>query len=174
MQRPDVGHPRWGNEERMGLVDGDHAVVLRTRLWEGRTVQMRIPFSDVDMHGHVHNGRYVAYAEDAINAFLREHRLADRFAPQSSKFVYHVKKVQVVYNRALGFDDLVEVTARVAGVGRTSLTFEVEVHPADSGDEPAVQVEVVWVCVDPVAQRAAPVPEETVAALAVVSTSVQP
>ena len=33
---------------------------------------MRIPFADVDMHGHVHNGTYLSYVETAINELLRD------------------------------------------------------------------------------------------------------
>ncbi|MEU4804102.1 thioesterase family protein [Actinosynnema sp. NPDC023587] len=121
-------------------------------------MRTRIPFSDVDMHGNVHNGRYVAYAEDAVNEFLRESGLSDRFDPRSSELAYHVKKVEVVYQRPVGFDEVVDVTARVARVGRTSLTFEAEVRPLD-GDGPAVRASVVWVCVDPATRSAVPVPD---------------
>ncbi|NUT48370.1 MAG: acyl-CoA thioesterase [Saccharothrix sp.] len=127
-------------------------------------MRTRISFSDVDMHGNVHNGRYVAYVEDAINEFLRENGLAAQFDPRSAEHAYHVKKVELVYQSPIGFDDVVDVTARVARIGRTSLTFAAEARPVGA-DAPAVEASVVWVCVDPATRRAAPVPEHVHAAL---------
>ncbi|MBB2910722.1 acyl-CoA thioester hydrolase [Streptosporangium becharense] len=127
------------------------------------------------MHGNVHNGRYVAYAEDAINEFIRESGLSDQFDPASSRLAYHVKKVEIVYERPLGFGELADITARAARVGRTSLTFEVLVHPAEpAGAPPAVRAQVVWVCVDPETRVPSPVPESTAAALLLASRAGTP
>ncbi|MEU9118820.1 hypothetical protein AB0C96_02990 [Streptomyces sp. NPDC048506] len=35
-------------------------------------MRQRVPFSDVDMDGHVHNGVYCSSAETAINGLLPE------------------------------------------------------------------------------------------------------
>ncbi|RCV49209.1 acyl-CoA thioesterase [Marinitenerispora sediminis] len=130
-------------------------------------MRVRIAFSDVDMHGNVHNARHVAYAEDAVTDLLRAAGLSDRFDPRSRTAVYHVKKVEVVFHRPLGFGDLIDVTARPARIGRTSLTFDVTARPAEHPDtSPAVRTQVVWVCVDPATRRTIPVPEETRTALA--------
>ena len=51
------------------------------------------------MHGHVHNSVYFSYVENAINEFLRESGLLGLFDPQSAAYRYHVRKVEVVYNR---------------------------------------------------------------------------
>lgn len=127
-------------------------------------MRTRISFSDVDMHGNVHNGRYVAYVEDAINEFIRENGLAAQFDPASAGPAYHVKKVELVYQSPVGFEDVVDITARVDRVGRTSITFAAEVRPVGA-DAPAVEATVVWVCVDPATRRAEPVPEHVHAAL---------
>ncbi|MEU5692298.1 thioesterase family protein [Actinosynnema sp. NPDC020468] len=127
-------------------------------------MRTRISFSDVDMHGNVHNGRYVAYVEDAINEFLRDNGLAEKFDPRSSDLAYHVRKVEVLYHSPIGFEDVVDVTARVGRIGRASLTFEAEVRTVGA-IEPAVQATVVWVCVDPATRRSTPVPEHVHAAL---------
>ncbi|MFC7328676.1 acyl-CoA thioesterase [Marinactinospora rubrisoli] len=127
---------------------------------------MRIPFSDVDMHGNVHNSRLVAYVEDAITDFLRATGLTARFDPRSGTAVYHVKKVEVVFQRPVRFGDVIDITARPAHLGRTSLAFDVTVRPAEQPDAPpAVQGQVVWVCVDPATRRTVPIPAETRAAL---------
>jgi acyl-CoA thioester hydrolase len=128
-------------------------------------LRIRIPFSDVDMHGHVHNGVYFSYVENAINEFLRESGLLRFFHPASSAHVYHVRKVEVVYNRPIGFDEIVDVSARVGRIGNTSLTFSGRIE-RDGETEPSVAAEVVWVCVDAATGTTAPIPEDTRAALA--------
>lgn len=129
-------------------------------------MRLRVPFSDVDMHGNMHNGRYVAYAEDAVNEFLRAAGLSALFDPSSSRAAYHVKKVEVVYERPLRFGDPAEIAAHVARIGRTSLTFAVLARNEDAaGGGAAARAEVVWVCVDPHTRRPVPVPEPTAAAL---------
>ncbi|MDA2808381.1 acyl-CoA thioesterase [Nocardiopsis suaedae] len=128
-------------------------------------MRLRVPFSDVDMHGNMHNGRYVAYAEDAVNEFLREAGLSPHFDPSSARAAYHVKKVEVVYERPLRFGDPAEISAHVARIGRTSLTFAVVAHGGDAPGGAAARAEVVWVCVDPDTRRPVPVPEPTAAAL---------
>jgi acyl-CoA thioester hydrolase len=137
---------------------------------EERRVKLRIPFCDVDMHGHVHNGVYLSYVETAINEFLRESGLRRHFQPDSEDHVYHVRKVEVVYNRPIGFDDVVEVRASVARVGTTSVTFAGRID-RDGESEPSAVAEVVWVCVNPETGRTSPVPDELRAAIAAVAGS---
>ncbi|WP_017555939.1 acyl-CoA thioesterase [Nocardiopsis baichengensis] len=129
-------------------------------------MRLRVPFSDVDMHGNMHNGRYVAYAEDAVNEFLREAGLSGLFDPASSAAAYHVKKVEVVYERPLRFGEPAEIAARVERIGRTSLTFAVVARNEGAPEgAAAARAQVVWVCVDPATGRPVPVPEPTAAAL---------
>ena len=126
---------------------------------------MRVPFSDVDMHGHVHNGRYLSYVEDAINELLRESGLMGHFDPASGAHVYYARKVEVVYNRPIGFDEVVDVRAGVGRIGTTSLTFSGRID-REGDSEPSVEAQVVWVCVEAKTGRAAPIPEATRSALA--------
>jgi acyl-CoA thioester hydrolase len=127
-------------------------------------LRIRIPFADVDMHGHVHNGVYFSYVETAINELLRESGLLGHFDPKSGEHVYHVKKVEIVYDRPIGFDEVVDVRAGVGRIGNTSLTFTGRID-REGETEPSITAEVVWVCVDPGTGRTAPVPEPTRAAL---------
>jgi acyl-CoA thioester hydrolase len=121
-------------------------------------VLVRVPFADVDMHGHVHNGRYFTYVESAINEFIRLNALSAVFHPGGNDLVYHVKKVEIRYDGTAGFDDVLDVAARVARIGVSSLTFTAEVSHSDGGRLVA-EAEVVWVCVDSATGEPAPVPE---------------
>ncbi|AEW98621.1 thioesterase protein (plasmid) [Streptantibioticus cattleyicolor NRRL 8057 = DSM 46488] len=124
-----------------------------------------MPFSDVDMHGHVHNGVYFAYVETALNEFLRLGGLSGRFDPRHNDVVYHVRKAELVYHAPAGFEDELDVTPRVARIGDSSLTFAVAVTRAGDGT-PVADATVVWVCVDRATGRTTPVPDATRAALA--------
>ncbi|QFR97430.1 acyl-CoA thioesterase [Streptomyces tsukubensis] len=121
------------------------------------------------MHGHVHNGVYCSYAETAINEFLREEGLTERFDPRADAHgvVYHVKRIELDYEGSAGFDDVLDLAAAVHRVGNSSLTFSVAVTRAEDG-APVARAEVVWVCVDPGKGRPRPLPEPTRKALAAV------
>lgn len=126
---------------------------------------MRVPFSDIDMHGRVHNSVCLTYIENTINEFLRESDLLRYFDPRSGARTYHARKVEVVYNRPIGFDEAIDVRVRVGRVGTSSLTFTGQIHRQDDAD-PSVVAEVVWVCVDVGTGRAAPIPDDARTALA--------
>jgi len=131
--------------------------------------RFRVPFRDVDMHGHVHNGVYLSYFESAINELLRRFDLLKYFEPGSASHRYHVRKAELVYSKPVGFDALVEVQAALARIGTTSLTFSARLDREGDADdaEPSVAATIVWVCVDAGSSRPVPVPEATRAALAV-------
>jgi acyl-CoA thioester hydrolase len=87
------------------------------------------------------------------------------FDPRSGAQTYHARKVEVVHNGPIGFDESIYVRARVGRIGTTSLTFTGQIH-RDGDADPSVVAEVVWVCVDASTRRAAPIPEATRTALA--------
>ncbi|PAU49958.1 thioesterase [Streptomyces albireticuli] len=132
-----------------------------------------MPFSDVDMHGHVHNGVYFSYVETALNTFLREAGLSGSFDPKRNDVVYHVRRTEFVYHSPAGFEDLLDVTPHVSRVGTKSLTFAAAVTRADDG-RPVADAEVVWVCVDRRTGRTAPVPGPTRTALAAAAEGAAP
>ena len=62
------------------------------------------------------------------------------------------------------FDDDIEVHVRTGKIGRSSLTFLIEIFPKKS-DTTLVKGEVVWVNTDQKAKKSAPLPEELVVRL---------
>ena len=109
--------------------------------------RFRIPFRDVDMHGHVHNGAYLSYVETA-RYFLRFSR-APQFSskPGAEDRSYHVKKTELTYEAPLGFDEAVVVRVRIERIGNSSLTFVGSIE-RELDNAVAVLGTVVWVCVD--------------------------
>jgi acyl-CoA thioester hydrolase len=87
----------------------------------------RVPFRDVDMHGHVHNAVYLSYAEAAINDFLRAFGLAGEFGPGTTGRSYLVKKAELVFESPLRFDDLLDIHVELSRLGTTSLAFSARV-----------------------------------------------
>lgn len=129
--------------------------------------RVRVPFRDVDMHGHVHNAVFLSYVEDAINDFLRRRDLFGHFVPERSGVAYHVRKTELVLEAPAFFQDALEIAVRIDRVGTSSLAFAADVMrlPEAGAAQRCVAASVVWVCVDPAARRAVPIPEETREAL---------
>jgi YbgC/YbaW family acyl-CoA thioester hydrolase len=111
-------------------------------------VQRRIEWPDTDASGNYHNTaafRFIEVAETAL--FERLGFLHDVYGrlPRAH--------VEADFHRPLGFRDVVDISLRVARVGRTSLTYEFEVS---SGGEVAVTGRATTVLLD--APRGGPVP----------------
>ncbi|MCA1440573.1 acyl-CoA thioesterase [Ensifer sp. IC4062] len=109
--------------------------------------EIRIPFRDIDMHGHMHNAAYYAHAEAALSGLWR-HRPTVRNEP-----AYLVRRSACVFHRGLRYDEPARFTVNVAKIGGSSVSFAARV---EAGGQLVAEVEIVWVAVDPA--RHAPVP----------------
>lgn len=111
--------------------------------------EFRIPFRDIDMHGHMHNAAYYAHAEAALAALWR-HRPVVEDEP-----AYLVRRSACTFHRGLRFDDAARFTVSVARIGGSSVSFAIRV---ESGDTLSAEVEIVWVAVDPTRHQPVPLP----------------
>ena len=112
--------------------------------------EVRIPFRDIDMHGHMHNAAYYAHAEAAV-ASLWRHRPVGANDP-----VYFVRKSGCTFHRGLKLDDLACFKVAATRIGATSLTFTVAISMEGA---PVADVEIVWVAVDPASRQPVNVPQ---------------
>lgn len=112
--------------------------------------EIRIPFRDIDMHGHMHNAAYYAHAEAAV-ASLWRHRPEGAADP-----VYFVRKSACTFHRGLRLDDLARFKVSVTRIGATSLSFAVAITCEGA---PAAELEIVWVAVDPATRQPVNVPQ---------------
>jgi len=104
--------------------------------------RIEIRWRDLDAYGHVNQAVYVTYAEEVLDAWLRE-RLG---LEPGHVWDYVAKKTTLVYHGELRQTDLEVVgAARVVGVGTTSVTVEIELRRSDG--EPAAEVEAVIVAI---------------------------
>lgn len=113
--------------------------------------EIRIPFRDIDMHGHMHNAAYYAHAEAAV-ANLWRHRPEGANDP-----VYFVRKSGCTFHRGLRLDDLARLKVSVTRIGATSLTFTVAITVEGA---PVADLEIVWVAVDPASRQPVNVPQK--------------
>ncbi len=112
--------------------------------------EIRIPFRDIDMHGHMHNAAYYAHAEAAV-AGLWRHRPEGPNDP-----VYFVRKSGCTFHRGLKLDDLARFRVSVTRIGATSLTFAVGISAEGAR---VADLEIVWVAVDPASHQPVNVPQ---------------
>ena len=74
---------------------------------------------------------------------------------------YHTVRTLVEYQQPIEFDEDIEVLVRTSRLGRSSLTFLLEIHPKGAEDLRATG-EVVWVNTDQATHKSAALPQELV------------
>lgn len=121
------------------------------------SARTRVGFSDTDAQGIVYYGRYNPYFDLARVEYLRSLGLLQSRGAGGGDFVMRANDVE--YFAPARFDDLLEVYARVARLGRTSVTFEFAAYKADD-DTLMVTAHQTLVYVDLVERKAVPVPDD--------------
>jgi YbgC/YbaW family acyl-CoA thioester hydrolase len=122
--------------------------------------RLRVRWAEVDMQKIVFNGHYLTYIDTAVADYWREIGLP---YPQGYVERYgadlFLRKATVEYLGSARYDDLLEVYSRVAKLGRSSMTFNFEIH-REAQDGPLVSAELVYVNADPSAMKAAALPDD--------------
>jgi len=124
----------------------------------------RVRYAETDAQGIVFFAHYLTYFDTAINEYLRDlpHNYIEHVKQTGTDF--HVVKVTVEFFAPSHFDDEIEVYVRTGRIGRTSLTFFIEIFPKN-GDTTLVKGEVVWVNTDQKTHKSVPLPETLVVKL---------
>jgi acyl-CoA thioester hydrolase len=119
-----------------------------------------VRWAEVDMQKIVFNGHYLTYIDTAVADYWREIGLP---YPQGYVERYgadlFLRKATVEYLGSARYDDLLEVYSRVGKLGRSSMTFQFEIHREGQGG-PLVSAELVYVNADPSAMKAAALPDD--------------
>jgi len=117
----------------------------------------RVGFSDTDAQGIVYYGRYLPYFDLARVEYHRNLGLLGLdIGDEGQEFV--MRACTIEYLAPAVFDDLIEVYARMARIGRTSATFELAAYRARD-DLLLVTAAQTLVLVDLEQRKAAPIPE---------------
>lgn len=121
----------------------------------------RVRYSEIDGQKIVFNAHYLTYFDTAIHEYFRA--LDPDYWDRADRLGQEVHTVRVVvdYSKPIEFDEDIEVHVRTARVGRSSMTFAVEIHPAAAEDLRA-SGEVVWVNAGRNTHQSAPLPKEVV------------
>ena len=115
-------------------------------------IQRRIDWSDTDASGAYHNTAAFRLMEAA------ETSLVDRLGFLEDVYGRHPRvRLEADFLRPLFFRDLVDVTLRVTEVGRTSVTYDIEIA---RGGVTCVQGKLVAVFLDRVGGTPQPWPDE--------------
>jgi len=136
------------------------------------THQLEVRFRDCDPMGHVNNAVYLTYLEQARfshwrAAGLARHTMssapaADAGGPADVPGVI-VARVEIDYRRAAKHGDRLRIALGVAAIGRTSFTYEYEIH--DGAGALVATARTVIVRFDYAAGKPVPISEELKAAL---------
>lgn len=117
--------------------------------------RLRVRWAETDAQGIVFNGHYLTYFDVAITEFWRAAGMPYPAALAGTGVDLFAVKATVEYLAPAHYDDLIDVRCRVARLGRSSITFALAIR---RDEQTITRGEVVYVCADPVARRATPIP----------------
>jgi len=119
----------------------------------------RVRYSEIDGQMIVFNAHYLTYFDTAISEYFRALPYDYREQVKATGEDFHTVKTLVEYSQPIYFDQDIDVGVRTARIGRSSLTFRLEIHPKDE-DSCLASGEVVCVNTDQTSQRSAALREE--------------
>lgn len=117
---------------------------------------------DNDVYGHVNNVVYYAFFDTAVNRLLVDEGVLD---PARSDVVGLVVETRCTYFASIAFPDAIEIGARVAQLGRSSVRYDLGVFRAGDPQTCALG-EFTHVYVDRATQKPVPIPDAARAVLA--------
>ncbi len=122
---------------------------------------LRVRYAETDAQGIVFYGHYLTYFDTAITEYLRDLPFDYIAHVKGTGTDFHVVKAVIEFFAPSHFDDEIEVHVRTGKIGRSSLTFIIEIFPKNE-ETSLVRGEVVWVNTDQKAKRSALLPQELV------------
>ena len=119
----------------------------------------RVRYAEVDGQKVVFNAHYLTYFDTAITEYFRALPFDYMGRIELTGEDFHTVRTLVEYKHPILFDEDIEVHVRVSRIGRSSLTFLLEIHPKGNDDLRATG-EVVWVNTDQTTHSSVSVPDE--------------
>ena len=126
----------------------------------------RVRYSEVDGQMIVFNAHYLTYFDTAITEYFRSLPYDYRGRVARTGEDFHTVRTLVEYQKPISFDEDIEVCVRTSRLGRSSISFLLEIHPQGRDDLRATG-EVVWVNTDQGTHKSAALPNELVEKIAV-------
>lgn len=103
---------------------------MNNSLLETRTVfncPVRVYYQDTDTGGVVYHATYLNFMERARYEWLRELGFTVDAMIQSHQMIFLVRSLNIEYFKPALLDDLLDVTVRVAELGRSRITLQQQV-----------------------------------------------
>ena len=119
--------------------------------------RFRVRYSEIDGQGVVFNAHYLTYFDTSITEYFRALGYDQYADAKATGLDFHVVKSLIEYKAPVLFDWELEVGARVARIGNSSLVFEFAIF-LKGGTDALVTGEIVWVYTDQKTHRAVPIP----------------
>ena len=113
------------------------------------STRVRVRYAEIDAQAVVFNSRYLEYADVAVTEYWRAAGFhATGAAWQALEF--HVARALIEYKAPIRYDEELDLYARTARVGRSSLTTMIEIHgrALRPEDDLRATIEIVNVNVD--------------------------
>jgi acyl-CoA thioester hydrolase len=119
-------------------------------------VPLRVRWAEVDMQGVVFNGHYLTYCDVCVTEYWRALglRYPQDFLQQGSDTF--VRKASIEYHAPARFDDELEVCARSARIGSSSLRLVLEMFRRGAPETALIGAELVYVNADPAGKTSRP------------------
>lgn len=126
----------------------------RERAPYARFLDFRTRWADNDQFGHVNNALYYQFFDSAVNTTLIDEF---GFDPNRDPGIYYVVETGCSFHAAAAYPSVLEVGARVARLGSSSVSYELAVF--EQGAELAAATgRFVHVFVDRATERPQPIP----------------
>ena len=106
---------------------------------------VRVYWEDTDAGGIVYHATYLAFMERARSEWLRAAGIDQRSLKDTERLQFAVVDMQIEWRRPARYDDLLSVTADLAGRGQASFSFAQTVR---RGDELLVEARVRCAALD--------------------------
>jgi len=117
----------------------------------------RVRYSEIDGQGVVFNAHYLTYFDTTITEYFRALGFDQYADAQASGIDFHVVKSVIEYKAPVRFDWELDVGARVARIGNSSLVFELAIFQKVNADA-LVTGEIVWVYTNQETHRPVTIP----------------
>jgi acyl-CoA thioester hydrolase len=117
----------------------------------------RVRYAECDPQGVVFNSRYLEYLDIGITEYWRAVGMYEG-SPIAGGAEFHVARTTIDYRKPALLDEMIDICVRCRRIGRSSMTFDFEIHPA-GGDDVRAAGETISVHVAEVRGPSAPVPD---------------
>ena len=117
-----------------------------------------VRYAECDAQGVVFNAHYLTYFDCTVNEAFRNSGIDWLQQMQSSGCDVQLVKSVVEYHKPLRFDEAFFGQARVARLGRSSVTWQLEIYGHSTHDLRA-SGEIVWVYADLQEHKSRPLPD---------------